>query len=62
MPYILKRLPAQKALRETIMFQGEDNGDEETWVHTQKRAKRFSCPQFKPYDSKYKYKWEKVLE
>jgi len=62
MPYIVKRSPAREALQESIVFQGENKGDEETWVHSTKKAKRFPCPQFKPYDSKYKYEWIKVSE
>jgi hypothetical protein len=62
MPYIVKRLPAQKALKETVVFQGEDKNGKETWVHTEKKAKRFPCPKFKEYNSKYKYEWKKVLE
>lgn len=63
MPYIVKRSPAREALQESIVFQGEDDKDgKETWVHYTKIAKRFPCPKFKPYDSRYKYEWIKVLE
>ena len=60
--YIVKRLPAQKALQETVMFQGEDKNGKETWVHTQKKAKVFPNNPYKPYDSRYKYEYVKVSD